>query len=183
MTGHARPTPHQSLGPFYPSIIPPDSDADLTFVQGRNGRAQGHLTTLRGQVLSVNGGIVPQARIELWQCDAFGSYHHPMDGGGIDPFFQGYGRVTADNEGRYRFKTIKPVAYPGRAPHIHLRVTTNSDELITQIYVLGNRENRSDFLLNAVPNDKARRSLVIPFIKDPSGNSDELVANFNPVIG
>ena len=116
----ARVTPWQSLGPFYPKKLPVDSDADLTFVDGKNGQATGQFTRLSGRVTDQSGAPIKNARVEIWQCDAFGAYHHPRDGGGVDTFFQGYGQTTTDDNGNYRFKTIKPVAYPGRAPHIHM---------------------------------------------------------------
>ena len=176
-------TPPQSLGPFYPSKFPLDSDADLTSVRGKKGRAVGHITNLFGQVFSVDGSILSNAEIEIWQCDAFGAYHHPRDGGGIDPFFQGYGKAITDEEGRYRFKTIKPVSYPGRAPHIHVRVVFESKQLVTQIYVQGDPVNDNDFLLNSIHDEAAIQSLVIPFKIDPAAGMNELVAIFNPVIG
>ena len=176
-------TPSQSLGPFYPNKLPLDSDADLTFIAGKKGRASGHITNLCGQLSSVDGNILSNAKIEIWQCDAFGAYHHPRDGGGIDPFFQGYGKVTTDEEGRYRFKTIKPVSYPGRAPHIHVRVVLESKQLVTQIYVQGDPANDNDFLLNSIRDEAAIQSLVIPFKKDLAAGTNELVAIFNPVIG
>ena len=91
-------TPSQSLGPFYPSKFPLDSDADLTFVAGKTGRAMGRITNLFGKVFSMEGSILSKAKLEIWQCDAFGVYHHPKDGGGIDPFFQGYGKTTTDTD-------------------------------------------------------------------------------------
>ena len=179
----AMTTPSQSLGPFYPSKIPLDSDADLTFVSGRDGRATGEITNLCGQVFNTVGEPVPDARIEIWQCDAFSAYHHPRAGGGIDPYFQGYGKTTTDSEGRYRFKTIKPVAYPGRAPHIHFRVLAASRELVTQVYVQGDPSNKDDFLLNAVPDVEARQILIIPFVRDSAEPRAELTAVFNLTIG
>lgn len=175
-------TPSQSLGPFYPLKIPLDSDADLTVVSGRDGRATGEITNLYGQVLSSDGEPVPDARIEIWQCDALSAYHHPRAGGGIDPYFQGFGQTTTDNRGRYRFKTIKPVAYPGRAPHIHFRVLVGSRELVTQVYVQGDPSNKHDFLLKAVP-ESARQTLIIPFVKDSALPRGEMTAVFNPTIG
>ena len=175
-------TPGQSLGPFYPSKISLDSDADLTVVSGRDGRATGEITNLFGQVFSTDGEPVPDARIEIWQCDAFSAYHHPRAGGGIDPYFQGYGRTTTDSGGRYRFKTIKPVAYPGRAPHIHFRVLVGLRELVTQVYVQGDPSNKNDFLLNTVP-DSARQKLIIPFVRDSEVRKGELTAVFNLIIG
>jgi len=179
---HANVTPRQSLGPFYPVTLPLDSDADLTFVEGRDGRASGLITNLSGQVMDSDGNAVSGALIEIWQCDAFGAYHHPRAGGGRDPFFQGYGKTTTDESGRYRFKTIRPVAYPGRAPHIHVKITNDYQQLVTQIYVRGEPANDRDFLLNGITDLQARESLIIPFARDPSGSSDELIAEFNPVM-
>ena len=89
--------------------------------------------------------------------------------------------VTND-KGHYRFKTIKPVAYPGRAPHIHVRISTDSKELITQIYVKGDPHNEKDFLLNSISDEKARKSLEIAFSRDTSGKTGELFAVFNPIL-
>ena len=174
-------TPRQSLGPFYPTKQPLDSDADLTFVEGRDGVASGEITNLFGRVTNTQGAPIADALVEIWQCDAFGAYHHPRAGGGIDPHFQGFGKTRTDSQGGYRFRTIKPVVYPGRAPHIHIKITTASIELVTQIYVQGESTNDNDFLLNAINDEQARRSLVIPFEPDAEGGS-ELVAVFNPVL-
>lgn len=179
---HARVTPPQSLGPFYPLKIPLDSNADLTFVEGSDGVATGEVANLYGQVTDSSGAVIPNARIEIWQCDAFGAYHHPHAGGGIDAFFQGYGATTSDALGRYRFKTIKPVTYPGRAPHIHMKISTGSRELVTQIYVRGEPANDRDFLLGMIKDKGARNSLIISFERNSSGISDELDAVFNPVL-
>lgn len=178
----ARVTPSQSLGPFYPSTLPLDSDADLTYVDGQEGRATGMITNLVGQVADIQGRPIPDALIEIWQCDAFGAYHHPRAGGGVDPSFQGYGKTTTDTMGRYRFRTIRPVAYPGRAPHIHVKITKGSQQLVTQIYVRGEPANERDFLLNAIRDQSARDSLIIAFENDPTGTAGELIAEFNPVM-
>lgn len=178
----AQVTPPQSLGPFYPSTLPLDSDADLTFVGGRDGVATGEVTNLHGQVLDSNGMIIPNAEIEIWQCDAFGAYHKPPSSPGQDPFFQGYGRATSDQQGRYRFRTIKPVTYPGRAPHIHMKISTGTRELVTQIYVRGEPANARDFLLNAIQDSNEKNSLIISFERNPAGALDELDALFNPVL-
>ena len=182
-TVRARVTPRQSLGPFYPQKLPVDSDADLTFVDGKNGLATGQVTRLWGRVTDQSGVPVKKARVEIWQCDAFGAYHHPRDGGGVDPFFQGYGRTTTDDDGNYRFKTIKPVAYSGRAPHIHMKVIDGSRELVTQIYVQGEPANKGDFLLNAIRNKQSRQSLVVAFEASMDPTESELVARFDPVLG
>jgi protocatechuate 3,4-dioxygenase beta subunit len=175
-------TPPQSLGPFYPLKIPLDSNADLTFVEGSDGVATGEVTNLSGRVMDSNGVVIPDAQIEIWQCDAFGAYHKPPSSPGKDPFFQGYGRTKSDAQGRYRFRTIKPVTYPGRAPHIHIKISSGARKLVTQIYVRGEPANDRDFLLGAIKNSEARNSLIIPFERNPSGASDELVAVFDPVL-
>ncbi|MAW57728.1 MAG: intradiol ring-cleavage dioxygenase [Litorivicinaceae bacterium] len=179
----ARVTPRQSLGPFYPQRVPVDSDADLTFVDGKAGQAKGQVTMLFGRVIDRLGVPVEDARVEIWQCDAFGSYHHPRDGGGVDPYFQGYGQTTTDRDGAYQFRTIKPVAYPGRAPHIHMKIGHGSIELVTQIYVRGEAANQRDFLLNAIKGKEARQSLVVTFEPDPNLAGPGLVARFDPVLG
>ena len=181
-TTRARVTPWQSLGPFYPHKLPIDSDADLTLVDGKDGQATGQFARLSGRVTDRSGSPIKNARIEIWQCDAFGSYHHPRDGGGVDPFFQGYGHTRTDDDGNYRFKTIKPVAYPGRAPHIHLKVIAGSRELVTQIYVRGEPANKSDFLLNTILNEQSRRSLEVAFEASTDPTESELIARFDPVL-
>lgn len=182
-SARARVTPWQSLGPFYPHKLPVDSDADLTFVDGKNGQATGQFTRLSGRVTDQSGAPIKNARVEIWQCDAFGAYHHPRDGGGVDPFFQGYGQTITDNNGNYRFKTIKPVAYPGRAPHIHMKVIDGSRELVTQIYIQGEPANKRDFLLNAIRNEQSRQSLEVAFEASRDPAESELVARFDPVLG
>ena len=178
----SRLTPSQMKGPFYPDQIPLDSDNDLLQVAGLRGTASGHYTNLIGRVFGIDGQPIGNAKIEIWQCDAFGNYKHRRDGGGQDPFFQGFGRTFSDLNGRYRFKTIKPVAYPGRAPHIHMRITKDRIELITQIYVQGEFLNDRDFLLNTIKNESIRNSLIVPFKRENGVFKDQFLAIFNPVI-
>ena len=181
-SARSRVTPRQSLGPFYPQKLPVDSDADLTFIDGKNGQATGQFTRLLGRVTDQSGAPIKNARVEIWQCDAFGVYHHPRDGGGVDPFFQGSGQTKTDEQGNYRFKTIKPVAYPGRAPHIHMKVIDGSRELVTQIYIQGEPANKRDFLLNAIRNEQSRQSLEVAFEASTDPDESELVARFDPVL-
>jgi protocatechuate 3,4-dioxygenase beta subunit len=138
-------TPGDAEGPFYPRRFPGDVDADLTRVAGRAGTARGTVLYLSGRVLAVDGRPLPQARIELWQCDALGRYHH-VDGdpGELDPDFQGYGVAIADGAGRYAFKTIRPVRYGGRPPHLHFKLSQASARpLTTQLYPRGESAERS----------------------------------------
>ena len=158
------PTPRQSRGPFYPAELPLDHDNDLTRVQGRAGVARGELTDVVGRVLDASGRPVPNAQIEIWQCDVNGRYHHPGDRRHVpmDADFQGYGATISQQDGAYRFRTIKPVAYPGRAPHIHFAVHgAGFDTLVTQMYVAGAPENEGDFLLNRVRDVEARKALIV----------------------
>jgi protocatechuate 3,4-dioxygenase beta subunit len=111
-------TPSQTEGPFYPVAFPKDSDYDLL----RNGSlsyGKGQPVWLEGRVSDLAGKPVTGAQVEIWQCDEAGHYHHPGDGGRADRAFQGFGRVTSGADGAYRFRTIRPVAYSGRTPHIH----------------------------------------------------------------
>ena len=142
-----RPTPQQTRGPFYPLRFPLDSDNDLVRIQGRAARALGEVTHLYGRVLGPDGKPVPGARVEIWQCDSNGVYHHPGDGRPTDGNFQAYGRTLAARDGGYRFRTIKPVPYPGRAPHIHFVVRApNFRELVTQMYIRGHKLNARDWV-------------------------------------
>ncbi len=175
-------TPAQSRGPFYPQELPLDSDSDLVQVQGRSALARGEITDLSGRVLDDRGRAVSGARVEIWQCDAFGRYHHPWDRRNVplDPNFQGYGRYTSAADGGYRFRTIKPVAYPGRAPHIHFAVTApDAEPFITQMYVAGAAENERDFLLNRIGDPRQRASLLVDFSPADGGG---LVARFDIVL-
>ena len=143
-------TPRQSRGPFYPERMPLDADNDLIMVEGHSEPARGEVLHVTGQVRGADGQPLADARVEIWQCDAFGRYHHAGDrrDGPIDRGFQGYGHTRTNAEGAYRFRTIRPVPYPGRAPHIHFAVHWQGRErLVTQMYVAGDPGNERDFLL------------------------------------
>jgi protocatechuate 3,4-dioxygenase beta subunit len=102
--------------------------------------------------------------VEIWQCDAMGRYRHPGDDRGpMDEGFQGFGRVLTGADGAYRFRTIRPVAYPGRTPHIHFAVLAPGlRRFITQMYIEGEPGNARDFLLNSVRDPEARARLIVP---------------------
>jgi protocatechuate 3,4-dioxygenase beta subunit len=181
------PTPAQSLGPFYPLELPLDSDNDLVRVSGQTGKAKGEISNLTGRVLDERGRPVREAQVEIWQCDANGRYRHPGDRGDSprDPGFQGYGRIVTGDQGAYRFRTIKPVPYPGRAPHIHFAIRGPGFEpLVTQMYVRGAAQNRWDGILNSIRDDKDRKSLIVAF--EPNTNAATkavLQARFDIVLG
>jgi protocatechuate 3,4-dioxygenase beta subunit len=142
------PTPRQTEGPFYPTTLPLDQDNDLVSVSGQQARARGTIAHVSGRVLDSAGNPVSGARVEIWQCDWQGVYLHPRDGGQNrrDTGFQGFGATTTASDGAYRFRTIKPVAYAGRTPHIHFKVKTANRELTTQMYVAGDPGNERDGL-------------------------------------
>jgi protocatechuate 3,4-dioxygenase beta subunit len=152
------PTPSQPEGPFYPKTFPADRDSDLTQIVGRAARAQGTPLYLSGRVFARDGKALGNATIELWQCDVHGRYHHAGDDGvPRDDNFQGYGVATADTEGRYAFKTIRPVPYGGRPPHMHLRVRAGGGSaLTTQIYIAGD-ELAGDSVLSGASNATVRQ--------------------------
>jgi len=145
-----------ALGPFYPVIRPADSDADLTHIAGRAGRAQGEVIQLIGRMTDRRGRPIVGGRVELWQCNAAGRYAHPADpntDAALDPDFQGFAQLSTDADGEFRITTIKPSAYPVdggwmRAPHIHMDAQGNSyrsslqmmfdDPLLSQDRVLTN---------------------------------------------
>jgi protocatechuate 3,4-dioxygenase beta subunit len=143
-----KPTPRMTEGPFYPTSIPADSDSDLTRVAGKGSGAQGQPLEVTGRVLDRGGRPRAGARVEIWQCDATGQYHHVGEPAGSgDSNFQGFGAVTADAEGRYAFRTIKPVPYPGRTPHIHFLVAEGGKRrLVSQMFIEGEPGNERDFI-------------------------------------
>ena len=176
------PTPRQTRGPFYPDKLPLDSDNDLVRVDGRAALAAGVITDLTGRVLDPSGQPVDDARIEIWQCDANGRYHHAnARQAGRDPNFQGFGTFTTGSDGRYRFRTIRPVPYPGRTPHIHFRVVApGTRELITQMYIAGHPGNANDWILRSA--GEARSRLLVEF--RPADDADaEQQARFDIVVG
>ena len=142
------PTPRMTEGPFYPRTFPKDSDADLTRVEGRSAAAEGKLLDVSGRVLDRAGKPRAGARVEIWQCDAYGQYHHVGEPEGAgDANFQGFGAITTDAEGHYAFRTIRPVPYPGRTPHIHFTVLENGKRRLTsQMFIEGEPGNARDGL-------------------------------------
>src|SRR5204863_6196939 len=98
-----------------------------------------------------------------------GRYHHPGDRSAapIDPGFQGYGETVSTDEGGYRFRTIRPVAYTGRTAHIHFAVTVpRGGKLVTQMYVEGEPGNARDMVLNGIRDPEARKAVIVPFARD-----------------
>jgi protocatechuate 3,4-dioxygenase beta subunit len=179
-------TPSQTVGPFYPTDWGGDADNDLVRVLGEEAQAQGQITHILGRVLDTSGAPIPGAAIEIWQCDATGIYRHPRDTHWFrkrDGSFQGRGRAAADAKGEYRFRTIKPVAYPGRTPHIHFAITAPGREpLITQMYVAGEAQNERDGILNGIRDKRQRDSVIVALQPGESLEPAALMGNFDIVI-
>jgi protocatechuate 3,4-dioxygenase, beta subunit len=181
------PTPRQTAGPFYPLTLPLDADNDLVQVAERAERATGTVLHLGGRLLDPDGRPVPGARIEIWQCDAFGVYHHPRDPRGpADPNFQGFGATTAAADGGYRFRTIEPVPYPGRTPHIHFTISgPGFERLTTQMYLAGHPQNAQDGLYQRL--DRRARELVtvelLPAPELEASDGSAKRADFDIVLG
>ena len=163
-----RATPSQSEGPFYPVVMPKDTDFDL-MRNGDQNYPKGQSAWLEGSIKDMAGKPVAGAQVEIWQCDHDGYYNHPGDGGKADKRFQGFGRVTAGSDGSYRFRTFRPAAYGGRTPHIHVKVKLGQRELLTtQMYVAGDSGNANDFLWRRL-NEADRAALTMPFATDADG--------------
>jgi protocatechuate 3,4-dioxygenase, beta subunit len=171
-------TPSQTEGPFYPVAIPKDADFDLL----RNGSlayTKGQPVWVTGTVIDPHGKPVAGALVEIWQADHAGHYDHPGDGSKSDPAFQGFGRVTVAADGSYRFRTIRPVPYSGRAPHIHFKVKLGKQELLTtQLYDAAASGNARDFLWRNLGGDAERAALTVPFV----AGADGVVARFDLVV-
>jgi protocatechuate 3,4-dioxygenase beta subunit len=183
-----RRTPSQILGPFYPVMKPLDQDADLTMIRGKSGKAAGQVIHVLGRVLNPRGEPVQGARMEIWQANMHGRYTHPADTNTapLDPNFEGFTTLVTDAEGRYRFKTIKPGAYPEddktmRAPHIHFDVTGRLSRLVTQMYFEGEPLNGQDrFRATARANANRLTVKLAPPTRDLEPES--LLANWDIVL-
>ena len=138
-----------------------DIDNDLVKIVGEVERAGGEVVVLSGRVMDNAGNPIAGASVEIWQCDNNGRYLHHGDSGrdSRDPAFQGFGRDLSAADGSYSFRTIKPVPYAGRTPHIHVKVLVdNRERLITQFYLPDHPDNENDWLYQRVP--QAKRELV-----------------------
>ena len=159
-------TPAAAEGPFYPtrSMRLEDVDNDLVKVMGLVQKAGGEVVILKGQVLDSNGQPREGMRVEIWQCDVNGKYLHSGDNSNIpyDAGFQGFGHDITGPDGQYRFRTIKPTVYPGRTPHIHVKVFDGPGELLTsQFYLPDHAGNARDMIFRRLSDaEQARVSMV-----------------------
>jgi protocatechuate 3,4-dioxygenase beta subunit len=174
-------TPSQTIGPFFALGLFRPGDDDLACKEPGASRAQGTPIIVSGRVVDESGRPVRKALIELWQANRWGKYEHPDDvtDAPLDPAFKGWGRVLTADDGSYRFRSIKPGAYPNpgydnwlRPPHIHYSVFAAGlmQRLITQMYFPGEELNDIDPILNGIEDLDARGSLIARRLPDePDG--------------
>ncbi len=179
-------TPRQTEGPFYPNKLPLDTDNDLIIVNDSLTAAVGEITHLSGRVLDHKGDPIRNCLIEIWQVDNNGAYIHTKDPAHAkhDTNFQGYGRFLTGSTGEYYFRTIKPVPYTGRTPHIHVKVRKNGKELLTtQFYIKGCPNNEKDGIYRGIRDLKARESVTVEFAPLPGSKIGELATRADVVLG
>jgi len=177
-------TPRQTEGPFYPDHLPLDTDNDLIIVNDSITPAIGDITHLSGKLLDASGDPIRNAVIEIWQVDGNGVYLHSRSAGEKrDANFQGFGRFLTSSTGDYYFRTVKPVPYPGRTPHIHFKVKQKGQsEFTTQCYLKDHPQNERDGIYRNL-RGKARDSVTVDFKLVEESKTGELVANFDIVLG
>jgi protocatechuate 3,4-dioxygenase beta subunit len=166
------PLPHrltEVTGPLLGAERVTAADADLTTQHA--GEPLGERIIVTGRLLDSGGRPVPGTLIEIWQANASGRYAHGVDNhpAPLDPNFSGAGRCMTDSEGRYRFVTIKPGAYPWRnhpnawrPAHIHFSMLGRAfpQRLVTQMYFPGDPLFSQDPIFNSIPDPKARERLI-----------------------
>src|SRR3954462_15639036 len=161
-------TPEIEEGPFYPDHLPRDTDNDLLVISDAITPAVGEVTHLSGRIVNSSGDPVRNALIEIWQVDASGSYIHSngtnRNTNKRDANFQGYGRFLTSSTGEYYFRTIKPVPYPGRTPHIHFAIKMKGQEKwTTQCYIKGHPGNAKDGIYKSIKDPKALEAVTVDF--------------------
>ncbi|NNE23084.1 MAG: protocatechuate 3,4-dioxygenase [Rhizobiales bacterium] len=169
------PTVRQTEGPFYPreQDLFADRDNDLVKIRDRVIEAGGEILYFRGIVKDTKGHRLSGARVEIWQCDANGRYLHGADkasGTERDGGFQGFGSTRTDADGRFSFRTIKPVSYPGRTPHIHAKFfhPVSNNVLTTQYYIDGDPQNDRDGLYRRLPTN-LRAQVTMKLVANDAG--------------
>jgi protocatechuate 3,4-dioxygenase beta subunit len=179
-------TPSQTEGPFYPTTLPLDTDNDLLVVNDGITPAVGDITHLTGRILDASGAPIRNTLVEIWQVDHHGVYLHPGSDNGTnrDKNFQGFGKFLTSSTGEYYFRTVKPVPYPGRTPHIHFKVKRKGQsEFVTQCYIKGHPQNERDGVLRGMRDAKAREALLVDFAPIKESKIGELGAKFDIVFG
>jgi len=166
---------HQARGPVFGRIPVRQEDADLTTQHA--GAPLGERIIITGRVTDSGGRAVRNTLIEVWQANAAGRYIDPVDDhpAPLDPNFTGAGRCLTDDEGVYRFVTVKPGAYPWRnhanawrPAHVHFSLFGPSlgSRLVTQMYFAGDPLIPHDPILNSIPDERGRSLLMARFDLD-----------------
>ncbi|MEM9410073.1 MAG: protocatechuate 3,4-dioxygenase [Planctomycetota bacterium] len=179
-------TPAMAEGPFYPDKLPLDTDNDLLVLNDSITPAVGEITHLSGRVLTTAGSPVRNAFVEIWQVDSTGAYLHKDSNGAEDrdKNFQGYGRFLTNHKGEYYFRTVKPVSYPGRVPHIHFAVSMNGHRILTtQMLTRGNKANAKDGLFRRFRDEQSRNALTAEYKPIPDSKFGELAVEYDLVLG
>jgi protocatechuate 3,4-dioxygenase beta subunit len=179
-------TPPQTEGPFYPDHLPLDTDNDLLIINDAITPAVGEITHLGGRILDAAGRPLRNAVVEIWQVDARGVYLHSQSAGRAerDANFQGYGRFLTGSSGEYYFRTVKPIRYPGRTPHIHFAINQGDRRLLTtQMFVKGEPANDRDGIYRSIRDRRQRESVTIEFKLLEGSKIGELTAKFDVVLG
>jgi protocatechuate 3,4-dioxygenase beta subunit len=178
-------------GPSFAGIELPPHAADLT--AGQPGQPLGERIIIRGRVLDDGGKPVPNALVEIWQCNAAGRYQHVLDqhDAPLDPNFRGAGCALTDAEGRYSFKTIRPGAYPWRnhfnawrPAHVHFSLfgAGLATRLVTQMYFPADPLLEFDPIYQSVPDSGARQRLVSAFDWEATESEHALGYRFDVVL-
>ena len=186
MRAALRRTAWVTEGPFYPEKLPLDSDNDLIIVNDSITPAVGEITQLAGRILDARGDPIKNAVVEISQVDHNAIYLAERGSrSGFDPNFQGFGRFQTALSGEYRFRTIKPIAYPGRlAPHIHFKIKAPGREpWTTQLYIKGYPDNQRDPIYRGIGDAKAQETVTVDFAPMKGSRIGELAANFDIVLG
>lgn len=179
-------TPRQTEGPFYPDKLPLDTDNDLIVINDSITPAVGEITHLTGRLLDSRGEPLRNVLVEIWQVDNHGAYLHTQSSNRDkrDKNFQGFGRFLTGSSGEYYFRTVKPVAYPGRTPHIHFAIKARGQEkFTTQCYVKGHPQNERDGVLRGIRDAKQKESVMVDFAPLKNSRIGELAAKFDIVMG
>ena len=179
-------TPKQTEGPFYPDHLPLDTDNDLIILNDALTPAVGEVTYLSGRILDASGAPIRNALVEIWQCDHNGAYLHSGTGNADkrDKNFQGFGRFSTGSTGEYLFRTIKPVSYPGRCPHVHFAIKMKGREKwTTQCYIKGEASNEKDGVWRGIRDERQRESVTVDFAPLKDAKAGELAARFDIVLG
>jgi protocatechuate 3,4-dioxygenase beta subunit len=178
-------------GPVYGDSEIEESDNDLT--RQHADEPQGERIIVTGRVLDDSGRPVPRTLIEIWQANAAGRYRHSKDThpAPLDPNFTGAGRTLTDENGVYRFVTIKPGAYPWknhenawRPAHIHFSLfgTAFATRLVTQMYFPGDPLFQYDPIFQSIPDERARQRLIAAFDLNTTQPDWALGYQFNVVL-